>query len=116
MFTKMTKNSIALALVSLVGVMVIGGVILESIGRSATGLFGFALAVIPMLIVQLYQGEKQAQDSAQIKESVNGNLTKQLEDVKAHTSQVVSIATRTRLTDLERASNATNPSENSDPS
>lgn len=114
---KMTKNSIALALITLAGVVFGGAVILEALGKSATGLYSFALAIVPVLVVQLYAGQKNAEATEQIKSAVNGNLTAQLDGIKEHTMQTVAAATRTNVDDLRAATNVTIPNANppSDP-
>jgi len=79
-----TVNAIAIGFISLLVVTIVGAVVLESTDRDPTRIFTFALAIIPVLLVQLYQGEKNNRDNSEIKRAVNGELTRQLEDVKSH--------------------------------
>lgn len=84
------SNAAIIGFLSLIVVTVIGAVILEATDRDPSRVFTFALAIVPILIVQLLQGNAIARDGEEIKKSVNGRLTKQLEairdDVNSHVS------------------------------
>jgi len=97
-----TVNAIAIGFISLLVVTIVGAVVLESTDRDPTRIFTFALAIIPVLLVQLYQGEKNNRDNSEIKRAVNGELTRQLEDVKSHvTDQLANVKTEIKRDDKE---------------
>ena len=86
-------NAAIIGFLSLIVVTVIGAVILEATDHDPSRVFTFALAIVPILIVQLLQGNAIARDGEEIKRSVNGRLTKQLEairdDVNSHVSNEI---------------------------
>ena len=86
-------NAAIIGFLSLIVVTVIGAVILEVTDHDPSRVFTFALAIVPILIVQLLQGNAIARDGEEIKKSVNGRLTKQLEairdDVNSHVSNEI---------------------------
>ena len=83
-------NAAIIGFLSLIVVTVIGAVILEANGHDPSRIFTFALAIVPILIVQLLQGNATARDTEEIKKSVNGRLTKQLETLKDNVNSHVS--------------------------
>ena len=84
-----TQIATILGFIGLVGVTVIGAVILEFTNHDASRIIAYALAVVPILLVQLYQGNEQAKESDNIKSAVNGKLTAQLDSIKDHVSTEV---------------------------
>ena len=90
---KPAGNAAIIGFLSLIVVTVIGAVILEATDHDPSRVFTFALAIVPILIVQLLQGNAIARDGEEIKRSVNGRLTKQLEairdDVNSHVSNEI---------------------------
>ena len=84
-----TQIATILGFIGLVGVTVIGAVILEITNHDASRIIAYALAVVPILLVQLYQGNEQAKESDNIKSAVNGKLTAQLDSIKDHVSTEV---------------------------
>jgi len=97
-----TVNAIAIGFISLLVVTIVGAVVLESTDRDPTRIFTFALAIIPILLVQLYQGEKNNRDNSEIKRAVNGELTRQLDEVKSHvTDQLTNMKTEIKRDDKE---------------
>ena len=88
-----TLTATGLAIVGVVIVAVVGSVLLEITDHDASRLYTFLLAIIPILIVQLYQGNQRAKDSEEIKSAVNGKLTAQLQaiknDVNSHVSNEI---------------------------
>ena len=88
-----TLTATGLAIVGVVIVAVVGSVLLEITDHDASRLYTFLLAIIPILIVQLYQGNERAKDSEEIKSAVNGKLTAQLHaiknDVNSHVSNEI---------------------------
>ena len=90
---KPAGNAAIIGFLSLIVVTVIGAVILEVTNHDPSRVFTFALAIVPILIVQLLQGNATARDTEEIKKSVNGRLTKQLEairdDVNNHVSNEI---------------------------
>ena len=88
-----TLTATGLAIVGIVIVAVVGSVLLEITDHDASRLYTFLLAIIPILIVQLYQGNKRAKDNEEIKSAVNGKLTAQLQaiknDVNSHVSNEI---------------------------
>ena len=85
-----TLTATGLAIVGAVIVAVVGSVLLEITDHDASRLYTFLLAIVPILIVQLYQGNEHAKDNEEIKKSVNGRLTKQLETLKDNVNSHVS--------------------------
>ena len=83
-------NAAIIGFLSLIVVTVIGAVILEANDHDPSRIFTFALAIVPILIVQLLQGNAAARDTEEIKKSVNGRLTKQLETLKDNVNSHVS--------------------------
>ena len=83
-------NAAIIGFLSLIVVTVIGAVILEATDHDPSRVFTFALAIVPILIVQLLQGNAIARDGEEIKKSVNGRLTKQLETLKDNVNSHVS--------------------------
>lgn len=84
-----TQIATIIGIISLVGVVIIGAVILEATDHDASRVIAYALAVIPILIVQLYQGNVGAKANEEIKSAVNGKLTAQLDSIKDHVSTEV---------------------------
>ena len=87
---KPAGNAAIIGFLALGVVTVIGAVILEASGHDPSRVIAFALTIVPILIVQLLQGNAIARDGEEIKQSVNGRLTKQLEAIKDDVNNHVS--------------------------
>lgn len=94
-----TKNAVAIAIISLVACFVAGYVIVDHNGHNPSNLIQFAMFVIPVLVVQLYLGNVNSQQNSEIKSSVNGKLTAQFNDLKEHVSSELAKTKEAKETD-----------------
>lgn len=78
-----TRNSVIIAVIALVAVIVGGAVYVDSLGHDPTYLVAFALSIVPALAVIIYQGDSQGKQNEAIQSQVNGNLSARLDTLKS---------------------------------